>query len=72
MVLFVSDEIDELLNLSVWICPLMLLFPLLLSIPRLKGFFFFYVYNPNLIGEIPERIGDMVYLEKLVMSQNGL
>lgn len=33
---------------------------------------FFYVYNSNLIGEIPERIGDMVYLEKLVMSQNGL
>ncbi|AES97089.1 hypothetical protein MTR_5g045200 [Medicago truncatula] len=46
----------------------------------LKSFFsyvvrrqrFFYVYNSNLIGEITERIVDMVYLEKLVMSHNGL
>jgi hypothetical protein len=40
------------------------------QVEQIEGFF--YVYNSNLICEIPERIGDMVYLEKLVMSQNGL
>jgi len=43
-----------------------------LSLPRLNNLKIFYVYSSNLISEIPERIGDMVYLEKLDMSQNGL
>jgi len=43
MVLLVSDEIGELLNLSVWICPLMLLFPLPLSLPKLNKLKVFFM-----------------------------
>ncbi|XP_027358654.1 receptor-like protein kinase 5 [Abrus precatorius] len=32
----------------------------------------FYLFSTNLVGEIPETIGDMVALEKLDLSQNGV
>ncbi|XP_015966098.2 LRR receptor-like serine/threonine-protein kinase HSL2 [Arachis duranensis] len=43
-----------------------------IPVSKLTKLKLFHVYATNLVGEIPENIGEMVDLENLDMSQNGL
>jgi len=71
----VSDEVGELLNLEYLDLSSNTMFPswkLPLSLTKLNKLKVLYAYGSNLIGGIPEKIGDMVSLEKLDMRGNGL
>ncbi|KAL2334399.1 hypothetical protein Fmac_015612 [Flemingia macrophylla] len=71
----VAAEIDDLSNLEYLDLSSNFMFPEwklpwnLTKFTRLKVL---YLYSTNLVGEIPENIGDMVALEKVDMSKNNL
>ncbi|RDY03231.1 Receptor-like protein kinase HSL1, partial [Mucuna pruriens] len=71
----VASEVDSLSNLEYLDLSSNFMFPkwkLPWNLTRFSKLKVFYLYSTNLVGEIPENIGDMVALEKLDVSKNGL
>ncbi|KAK7314816.1 hypothetical protein VNO77_33344 [Canavalia gladiata] len=71
----VPAEIDNLTNLEYFDISSNFKFPewrLPWNLTRFSKMKVFYLYGTNLVGEIPENIVDMVALEKLDVSNNGL
>ncbi|CAL5186412.1 unnamed protein product [Lathyrus oleraceus] len=71
---FPFEVIGDLFNLEFFDLSSNPLLPLKLplSLTKLKKLKFFIIHASNLVGEIPENIGDMVALEKLDLSENNL